>query len=123
MTRDALAATLMVGLAVAAAAGIIAAAATSDPRPVAPDQRTNVEAPGTRVETSDDKTRVEAPFTTVEKDHDGVRVRRHSSTSRFPRPGSRMGADPSAATFCPRMLKGRSRGPSLHLIGSRTYER
>jgi hypothetical protein len=75
MTREAFAATLMVGLAVAAAAGIIAAAATSDPRPVAPDQRTNVEAPGTRVETSDDKTRVEAPFTTVEKNHDGVRVK------------------------------------------------
>jgi hypothetical protein len=75
MTRNMLAVTLVGGMLAALAAGMIVAAATSDPRPVAPDQRTNVEAPGTRVETSDDKTRVEAPFMTVEKDHDGVRVR------------------------------------------------
>jgi hypothetical protein len=66
------------GLAVAAAAGMIVAAATSDQGPVsnnAPASNdTTVTAPGTRVDTTDEKTRVEAPFTTVDKDRDKVRV-------------------------------------------------
>jgi len=74
MTRNTYVIALLGGLAAAAVAGVIVAATTSDRGPSAPDQRTSVEAPGTRVETGDGKTRVEAPFAKVEKDKDRVRV-------------------------------------------------